>query len=80
MSEIIERIKKPTPNFFKKLIKIGITLGAVGATIIGLPAALPIVIPAGIITAAGYMMAVGAVTASVSKLTVDDNKNNDENN
>ncbi len=62
--------RKKTPDFWKKVQKIGIACGAVGAAIIAAPVALP----AALITAGGYLIAVGGVTATLSQLTKDDAK------
>lgn len=67
---ILERIKSPSPKLFKKLGKLGLTIGAIGGAIVGIPT-LGIVLPATIITLGGYAMAVGLVTKAVSTLTVD---------
>jgi hypothetical protein len=32
IKETLERVKKPTPDYFKKVINIGITLGVIGTT------------------------------------------------
>lgn len=63
----MERIKLPTPKFFKILRRIGMVIGGIGAAIIAAPVALP----AALTAAAGYLITVGAVAASVSTLTVD---------
>jgi ABC-type xylose transport system permease subunit len=67
---ISERFKAPTPNFWKKIQKIGLTLGAIG----GILVAAPITLPAAIVTAAGYMVVAGGVTATLSQLTVESNE------
>lgn len=64
---ILDRVKSPTPKFWKKIQKVGIALGAIGGTLITLPVALP----AGIITLAGYLTAIGATVAAVSQVTVE---------
>lgn len=63
-----ERWNAKTPKFWKKVQRIGLIAGALGAAIIAAPVALP----AAIITGAGYLVAVGGVTATLSQLTVDD--------
>jgi ABC-type xylose transport system permease subunit len=45
-------------------------LGAIG----GILVAAPITLPAAIVTAAGYMVVAGGVTATLSQLTVKDNE------
>ena len=65
---IKQRWKAETPDFWKKVQKIGITVGAIGGILISGTIALP----ATVITVGGYMVAVGSVTAVLSKLTVKD--------
>jgi hypothetical protein len=65
-----ERWQSKTPKFWKKVQRIGIALGVIGATIV----AAPVVLPASLVTAAGYMVAAGTVTATLSQLTKEDAK------
>ena len=66
--ELKERWQAKTPKFWKKVQKIGIALGVIGGTIIALPVALP----AAVVTAGGYLVAAGTVTATLSQLTKED--------
>lgn len=66
--ELKERWLSKTPKFWKKVQRAGIVAGAVGAAII----AMPIALPAAIITASGYLLAIGGVTATLSQLTKED--------
>lgn len=70
MKTLKDRWSAKTPTFWKKVQRIGIVAGALGAAIIAAPVALP----AAVITASGYLVAVGGVTAALSQLTVDDKK------
>lgn len=63
-----ERWGKESPDLFKNIIRIGLTIGGVGAALL----AAPIALPASVTTAAGYLVTVGSVAAVVSKLTVKD--------
>ncbi len=65
-----ERWQSKTPKFWKKMQRIGIALGVIGGTIVALPVALP----AAVITAGGYLVAAGTVTATLSQLTKEDAK------
>ncbi len=65
---IVQRVKAPTPKFFKKLRNIGLALAAISTAII----TAPVSIPAGIITIAGYIGVAGAVATTVSQLTTGD--------
>ena len=66
--KVVERIKAPTPKFFKILRSIGLTLLAISGTIV----AAPIVLPVTVVTVAGYMAVAGGVISAVSQMTVDD--------
>ena len=63
---VVERVKAPTPKWFKVLRTIGITLASVGGAILASPVALP----AGIVTAAGYLLLGGTVVSAVWKTGV----------
>lgn len=66
--KIVERIKAPTPKFFKILRSIGLALLAISGTIV----AAPIVLPLTVVTVAVYMAVAGGVISAVSQMTVDD--------
>ena len=65
---IIERVKAPTPKFFRILRNIGLAIAAAGAAIL----AAPIGLPAAIVTLGGYLTVGGAVLSAVSQVTVSD--------
>jgi len=65
-----ERIKKPTPPFFKKLRNIGIILAALGGAIL----AAPITLPTAVISIATYIVVAGTVATTVSQAVVSDKK------
>ena len=69
-----ERIKKPTPPFFKKLRNIGIILAATGGAILAAPIALPSII----VTIATYITVAGTVASTVSQAVVSDKKQKHE--
>jgi len=64
---ILKRAAAPTPKLFKVLRNIGLALAAASAAII----ASPVLLPASIITAAGYVAVAGAVISAVSQITVE---------
>lgn len=66
---IVERVKAPTPRFFKRLRTIGLTLAAVGGAIL----TAPVAVPAGLVTIAGYVAMAGGVMTAVSQTAVDTN-------
>ena len=65
---IVERAKAPTPKFFKILRSIGLALLGISGSII----ASPVLLPAVVVTAAGYVAVAGGVISAISQITVDD--------
>ena len=70
MKTLKDRWSAKTPTFWKKVQRVGLVAGALGAALIAAPIALPAVL----VTASGYLVAVGGVTAALSQLTVEDKK------
>lgn len=66
-SELKTRWNGNTPLFWKKVQRIGIIAGSIGAALVAAPVALPVAI----VTGAGYLIALGTVTAALSQLTVE---------
>lgn len=71
---ILDRYKKPTPNFFRILRNIGISLATAGGTIL----AAPVSIPAWLITVATYVVVTGTVVTAVSQAAVADDESGPE--
>lgn len=71
---LIERVKAPTPKFFRVLRTIGLALAAAGGVMLTAPVALPV----GVITIAGYLTVAGSVMSAVSQTAVDDPVNSQE--
>jgi uncharacterized membrane protein HdeD (DUF308 family) len=69
---IVERVKSPTPKFFKTLRTIGLTLAAVGGAIL----TAPVAVPAALVTIAGYVALAGGVMTAISQTAVDTNSKN----
>lgn len=67
-NEVVRRWKSETPSFWKKVQKVGLIAGGLGAAILAAPVALP----ATIISVGGYLALAGSVTATLSQLTVED--------
>ena len=65
---IVDRAKAPTPKFFKILRSIGLALLGISGSIV----AAPVVLPAAVVTAAGYIAVAGGVISAISQITVDD--------
>ncbi|MEL1241673.1 hypothetical protein [Flavobacterium flavipallidum] len=68
MKKIIKRASAPTPKFFKVLRNIGLTLAAIGGTMLAAPIALPVIVT----TIGGYVAVAGGVLSAVSQLTTTD--------
>jgi uncharacterized membrane protein HdeD (DUF308 family) len=69
---IVKRAKAPTPKFFKVLRNIGLSLAAVGGTVLAAPVALPVIIS----SIGGYLAVAGGVLSAVSQITtINDHKN-----
>jgi uncharacterized membrane protein HdeD (DUF308 family) len=64
---IVQRLKAPTPKFFRVVRNIGLVLAAVGGALLAAPVALP----AAVITVAGYITVAGGVMTAVSQTAVD---------
>ncbi len=68
---IKQRVKSPTPLFFKKLRNTGMVLAAISASLFAAPVALPALL----IKIAGYLAVAGTVAATVSQTVTVDNTN-----
>jgi hypothetical protein len=65
---MVDKLVSFKTKLWKKVQRIGLVAGALGAAII----AAPIALPAALVTGAGYFVAVGTVTATLSQLTKED--------
>jgi len=63
--EIIDRIKEPIPVFWKKVQRIGIAIGTIGAAIV----ASPVILPTIVVTIGGYLATIGVVTGALAQIT-----------
>jgi ABC-type xylose transport system permease subunit len=61
--KLIDRLKAPTPKFFKILRNVGLGLAAAGGVIV----ASPIAIPTLIVTIGGYLIVAGSVATAISQ-------------
>jgi uncharacterized membrane protein HdeD (DUF308 family) len=68
---IVKRLLSPTPKFFKVLRNIGLSLAAIGGTILAAPIALPMVIS----SVGGYLTVAGGIITAVSQLTSENDLN-----
>ena len=77
LRNINKRIKQPSSPFFKSAARGFNSIFAAGTVILGLTA-LPVSVPATLVMAASYMIAVGVTGSMLCKLTVDPEKTYDE--
>ncbi|SDH06384.1 hypothetical protein SAMN04488062_10416 [Flavobacterium omnivorum] len=71
---VVERTKAPTPKFFRMLRSIGLALLALSGSVI----AAPVILPAVVVSVAGYLAVAGGVLSAVSQMTVDDEAKSEE--
>lgn len=72
MKELINRIKAETPDFFKMLIGLSVTIGGVATTLVTSNDSLNLGLSADIIQILKYIIAISIAVASVSKTTKKD--------
>jgi len=65
---LIKRISAPTPRIFRIIRAVGLSLAAIGSSIIAAPA-----LPSVLISIAGYLTVAGAVMSAISQVAVDGN-------
>ena len=65
---ILERYQKPTPRFFRILRAVGVSLASGGAALL----AVPVTLPAVVLSLAGYAVVAGSVVTAVSQAVVAD--------
>ena len=63
---IVQRMKAPTPKFFRVLRTIGLALVAASGALLAAPVALP----AAVVTVAGYLAVAGTVATAVSQTAI----------
>ena len=63
-----QRWNAKTPNFWKKVQTIGLSLAGISSVILTAPVSLPV----GIVTLAGYLATTGGVVGVISQLAVQD--------
>jgi len=64
---IIDRLKSPTPKFYRVLRNIGLGLVAAGGVLV----TAPVAIPAMIVTVGGYLIVAGSVATAVAQTVVE---------
>lgn len=65
MEGLKERWKARTPEFWKKVQKVGIVAGVIGGALLSSPISLPTAIATG----ATYLVVIGTTAATLSQLT-----------
>lgn len=68
--KLVERLKAPTPKFFRVLRNVGLALAAAGGALLTAPIALPVAVT----TVAGHTTVAGGVITAVSQTAVDGEK------
>jgi hypothetical protein len=66
MKSIVNRMRKPTPSFFKRLRNIGLAIAATGTALLTAPLALPVLL----VNIGGYLVLAGGVVSAVSQSAV----------
>lgn len=67
--KLTERVKAPTPKFFKKVRNVGLILAAVSGTLLTAPIALPALV----VQVAGYLAVASSVACAISQTAVEGN-------
>lgn len=67
MNKLKDRWNAPTPEFWKKVQKIGITIGSLGLILVAPPIGLSV--------AGAYLITAGSIVGVLSQLTIKDNGN-----
>jgi len=68
MKQIVQRIKEPTPKFFRKIRNIGLVLTGISTIISTATIALPVLM----IKIAGYVAIAGGIASVISQTAVED--------
>lgn len=74
IKEAAQRVKTETPTFFKKVIKGGMGIGAVGAGLVAPSLSAAVHWPDLLVQIGGHMVAIGGVAAAVAKFACTDKK------
>lgn len=63
--EFLKRLSEPTPEFWKKIQKVGLALGVVGAAFIASPSTF-------LVSIGGYVIMAGSIIAGLPQLASTD--------
>lgn len=61
--KLIDRLKAPTPKFYKILRNVGLGLAAAGGVLVASPIAIPTIL----VTIGGYLIVGGSVATAISQ-------------
>ncbi|AZI23383.1 hypothetical protein EIH07_10210 [Chryseobacterium taklimakanense] len=65
---IKERMVSPTPKFFRKVRNAALVMGAISSVIL----TAPVVLPASLVTIAGYLAVASGIAGALSQATITD--------
>lgn len=68
---VVQRMKTPTPKFYKVLRNIGLGCVAAGGVLV----ASPVVLPLMVITLGQYLIVAGTVASAISQTTIKQEEN-----
>lgn len=68
MKELFNRLSSPTPRFFRRIRNAGLLLTGISGALL----TAPVTLPAGVLTAAGYLAVAGAIAGTLSQAAVKD--------
>ena len=70
---VSERLKGPTPPFFKRVINVALSVSAAGAAMLSASSVVDgFVLPPALTILAQWMVVAGIIASAVAKTTVDD--------
>lgn len=69
---LVNRIKEPTPKWFKIIRSAGLVLSAVGGVLVASPVALP----ATLVTVGGYLLLGGTLASAISQTAINSEEPN----
>ncbi|HUP12693.1 MAG TPA: hypothetical protein VM187_10785 [Niastella sp.] len=68
--KLAQRIKAPTPAFFKKVRNIGLALAGISTAVLAAPIALPAIL----IQLAGYLAVAGGIATAISQAATEEDQ------
>lgn len=77
-NNIARRLTSQTPPFWKRVRRVSLVIGAIGAGILGTVASGGLALPAAVTTVGTILSAIGATGVAVSSAATKDDENEDE--